>query len=78
MVSYAAAKKLEEEAPAPTEPISSDDPTPPMEPSSGEEFTRSFETEELELPAEPSAEPEGERTRDTMDSIDDSLEVIHL
>jgi hypothetical protein len=78
MVSYAAAKKLEEEAPAPTEPISSDDPTPPMEPSSGEEFTRSFETEELEPPAEPSAEPEGERTRDTMDSIDDSLEVIHL
>ena len=49
-----------------------------MEPSSGEEFTRSFETEELEPPVVPSAEPEGERTRDTMDSIDDSLEVIHL
>lgn len=83
--SYAAARR--EEAPAtdggepapvssddPAPPASSDDPAPPMEPSSGEEFTRSFETE----PEPQTAEPEGERTRDTMDSVDDSLEVIHI
>ncbi len=40
----------------------------------GDRFTRSFGTK----PEAQAAEPEGERTRDTMDSVDDSLEVIHI